>query len=59
MAVRAFADFDAIGCKVESGIDQRDVAEGLGEVADHAVVLGVVFLTEQADIVTQSEQALK
>ena len=54
--MRAGAD----GCsvfKVEGGGDQRDVAKGLGEVADKAAAIDVVFLREQAEVVAQLEQA--
>ena len=37
--------------EVHRGVDQRDVGEGLGEVAEHAPPCRVVLLGEQADVV--------
>jgi hypothetical protein len=43
----------------ECGADECEVAEGLGEVSELAVVVGVVFFGEQADVVTEVEQAFE
>ena len=45
--------------EIEGGPDQGQMAEGLGEVADHAVVPRVVLLRQQADVVGQADQALE
>lgn len=39
----------------ECGADECEVAEGLGEVSELAVVVRVVFFREQADVVTEVE----
>src|SRR5436190_1393513 len=39
--------------------DQREVAEGLREVADLTLPLHVVFLCQQAEIVAESDQSLE
>src|SRR5437763_13885603 len=39
--------------------DQREVAEGLREVADLTLPLDVVLLCEEAEIVVQSDQSLE
>ena len=52
----ALADLDAIGFKIECGIDQGYMAKGLWEISDHAVVFKVEFLAEQAYIVTQGKK---
>ena len=39
--------------QVIRGIDQGNVRESLGEVADQALTARVVFLGEQAHVVTQ------
>ena len=39
--------------------DQREVAEGLREVADLTLPLHVVLLCQQAEIVAQSDQSLE
>ena len=43
----------------ECGADECEVAEGLGEVSELAVVVGVVFFGEQADVITEVEQAFE
>ena len=39
------------------GVDEPDVGERLGKVADQAPSFGVVFLGEQAHVVAQSDQS--
>jgi hypothetical protein len=39
--------------EVICGVDQRDMAECLGKVAEHTPASGIVFLGQQADIVAQ------
>ena len=38
--------------QVQRGIDDTQMAEGLGKVAEHALATRVVLLGEQADIIT-------
>src|SRR5580704_10716750 len=45
--------------QIERGADQREMAERLREVAEEALLLGVVLLREQADVVAQREQPLE
>ena len=45
--------------KVVRGVDQRDMREGLREVAEKAARHGIVFLGEQPDIVGQRRKALE
>jgi hypothetical protein len=49
---------DRSGGQVEGGVHQADVGEGLGEVANQAIVARVVLLRQQSEIVAQAEQAL-
>ena len=51
--MRAWVIF-VVAVEVEGGIDERDVGESLGEVADEAFVLDVVLLGEQAEVVAQA-----
>ena len=46
------------GTQDEGGLHQADVGEGLGEVANQATLRWVVLFRQQADIVSQAEQAL-
>lgn len=46
------------GTQNEGGLHQADVGEGLGEVANQAIVGHVVLFGQQADIVSQAEQAV-
>src|SRR5579875_1203665 len=41
--------------QIEGGIDQRDMREGLREIAELAPLVRVVFFGEQADIVGQRQ----
>ena len=45
--------------QVEGGVDQRDMGEGLREVADLTAVLGVVFLGQQPEVVAQRQQTIE
>ncbi len=45
--------------QVESGVDERDVREGLREVPELASEAWIVFLGQKADIVAQGQQALE
>jgi len=45
--------------QVERRVDQRDVREGLREVAELAFGMWVVFLAQQSEVVAQSDQALE
>ena len=47
-----------IRSQVEGGVHQADVGEGLGEVANQAIVGRVVLFRQQSDVVSQAEQAL-
>jgi hypothetical protein len=47
------------GAQGACGVDQRDVTEGLGKVADQPAGGGVVLLGEQADVVAQGEQPVE
>ena len=49
---------DLSGTQVEGGLHQADVGEGLRKVANQAMVGRVVLFRQQADIVSQGEQAL-
>ena len=45
--------------EIECRVDQRDMREGLGKVADQALALDVVLFRKQAEVVAQLEQAFK
>ena len=45
--------------EIERGVDQRDVREGLREVADQPARRAVVFLGQQPDVVAQRQQPLE
>jgi hypothetical protein len=52
-----------VGCffvfEVEGGVDERDVGESLGEVADQAFAVDVVFLGEQAKVVAEGKETVE
>src|SRR4051812_12050636 len=37
--------------QVERGIDQSDMGKGLGKIAQHPLVFGIILFREQSDIV--------
>lgn len=45
--------------KVQRGVDDAHVTEGLGEIAQHALESRIVLLGKQAHIIAQPHQALK
>ena len=45
--------------QVECRVDQRNMREGLGEIAEHSLAPGVVLFREQTDAVSQREQPLE
>lgn len=45
--------------QIEGRVDQRDVGEGLREVADLPAISRIVFLREQPEIVAQRQQAVE
>src|ERR1700687_2597440 len=45
--------------QVESGVDERDMREGLREVPELTSEARVILLRQKADIVTQGQQALE
>src|SRR3984893_929031 len=45
--------------QIESGVDERDVREGLREVTELTSEAWIVFLRQKADIVAQGQQALE
>src|SRR3546814_647506 len=47
------------GVEVVRGVDERDVREGLGEVAELVAAVRVVLLGEQADVVADRQQVLE
>src|SRR3954467_11871943 len=55
----ALLDWLRFLAQVHRGIDQRDVREGLREVAQLAAAARVGFLGEQADVVGEAAQALE
>src|SRR5688572_32979639 len=47
------------GAQVQGSIDQRDVGESLGKVAEKALLERIVFLGEQPDIVGEAGQTVE
>lgn len=45
--------------EVVGRVDERDVGERLGEIANKALRLRIVFLREQAHVVAQSHKSLE
>ncbi|MET3932189.1 hypothetical protein ABIE00_000235 [Arthrobacter sp. OAP107] len=45
--------------ELQGAVDEGEVAEGLGGVAQLPLVLGVPFFAEQADVVPKAEEAVK
>src|SRR5688500_6670849 len=48
-----------VRAEIQRGVDERDVRERLGKVAEETARCGVVLLGEEADIVCKSEEALE
>src|SRR5665811_13612 len=57
--VAALLDRTPVAAEIGGAVDGREVREGLGEVAAQPLGGGVVFLTQEADIVAQSQQLLE
>src|SRR5882757_1744789 len=45
--------------QVQGGVDQGDMGKCLGEIAQHALVLGIIFLGIEADVIGQPAQLAK
>src|SRR5580698_8220316 len=46
-------------CQIECGVDQGDMREGLGEIADQTLELDIELFREQAEVVAQLEKAFE
>ena len=52
---RALLGGAMLGIEVDDGVDQSDMRESLGEIADEALFLEMIFLGEQADVVLKRQ----